>query len=177
MQVKQFVIVPYRSKAFDYAAFSCGERSMDLWLQQVAGQNERLNRSRTFLLVSAVHESRDVHGYFSLVNCQITPSDASAALRRPQKYPIPSTLLTRLAVSTTSQGEGLGSMLLGKAMMFTLAALEYSASELLIVDAIDEDAISFYQRHGFELIHDDGRRLFITTRRISASLDASHKDP
>lgn len=168
----KFHFVSYRSKAYDYASFSCGVELMDLWLQKSAGQNERLNRSRTFLLVDAGHESRVVYGYFALVNYQIAPEDASVVDGRPYRYPMPATLLTRLAVSSNVQGLGLGRLLLAQAMRHTLASLQYSGSEVFLVDAIDDNAVRFYERHGLQVLRDDGQRLFIPTRKIAASLDA-----
>lgn len=111
-----FQIVAYRSKAYDYANFSCGNDDMDRWLQQSAGQNERLNRSRTFLLVESAHESRRVCGYFALVNCQVSPEDSALIQGLSYKYPMPATMLTRLAISSELQGQRLGALLLTKAM-------------------------------------------------------------
>lgn len=173
MHLDRLKFVPYRSKAYAYSSFSCGNPDLDLWLQTSAGQNERQNRSRTFLLVDCTHESREVQGYFSLVNSQLLPREASAAAGRASKYPMPAILLTRLAVSTSAQGQGMGGLLLATAMRHALASLEHSASEVFVVDAIDSTAIAFYQRFGLTLLQEDGARLFIATRKIRAALDAT----
>lgn len=163
-------IVAYQRKAYDYAGFTCGNETMDNWLRSAAGQNQRQNRSRTFLLVDAEATVGGIHGYFALVNYHILPGEASLLLGRTHRYPMPATLLTRLAVASSSQGEGLGGLLLASAMRFTLAALEFSASEVFIVDAINDDAARFYQHHGLRLLRDDGQRLFVTTKDIAKTL-------
>lgn len=165
--------MPYRSKAYDYAGFVCGVETMDTWLQKHAGQNERLNRSRTFLLVDKSPESRKIYGYFALINCQISPADASLIRDTKHRYPMPATLLTRLAVCIDMQKQGIGQLLLVQAMKHTLKSLEYSASEVLLVDAIDDDAINFYKKFGLQLLQEDGSRLFIPTKKIANSFDGT----
>ncbi|MFT4187515.1 MAG: GNAT family N-acetyltransferase [Aeromicrobium sp.] len=173
MNPRLLKLVPYQSKRYDYTSFACGHESMDTWLQRHAGQNERLNRARTFLLVDRLEASRQIYGYFSLLNYQIVPSEATLVLNRRYRYPMPATLLARLAVASGAQNRGLGKLLLVRAMEHVLVALEHSASEVLLVDAIDDNAVAFYRRHGFQLLHGDGRRMFLPTQTIRASLDGS----
>ncbi|MFZ1382684.1 MAG: GNAT family N-acetyltransferase [Scrofimicrobium sp.] len=167
MSGSDFTFVPYRSRAYDYVRFSSGNRELDTWLREHGGQNQRLNRARTFLLVRTDPSSREVIGYFSLVNFQIGPKDAEQILKRDYRYPMPATLLTRLAVSRDRQGEGFGGVLLEQAMRHALLSLEFSASEMFVVDAADQNAIEFYKRHGLELLHEEGRRLIIPTLSIA----------
>lgn len=79
---------------------------------------------------------------------------------------MPATLLTRLAVSKFIHKQGFGTYLVYEAMMHTLAAGEHSASAVLLVDAIDENAIRFYEKCGFKRLHSDALRLFISTKDI-----------
>lgn len=64
----------------------------------------------------------------------------------------------------------MGSRLLIQAMRFALASLEFSGAEAFVVDAIDSDAIQFYQRHDLTLLQNDGGRLYILTQRIMETL-------
>ncbi len=80
MHSPELRFVPYRRRAFDYANFSCGDENLDEWFHLFAGQNQRMNRARTFLLINEAVDSSQVIGYFSLVNCQITPLDAGRIL-------------------------------------------------------------------------------------------------
>jgi len=86
---------------------------------------------------------------------------------------MPATLLTRLAVCIDMQKQGIGQLLLVQAMKHTLKSLEYSASEVLLVDAIDDDAINFYKKFGLQLLQEDGSRLFIPTKKIANSFDGT----
>ena len=44
---------------------------------------------------------------------------------------------------------------------------------MVIVDAIDDDAVTFYTRYGFRLIEGHQRRLFMTTASLRATVDAA----
>lgn len=168
-------IVPYRSKAFDYGGFTSGNRELDSWLHTYAGQNERHNRSRTFVLVEDDVESRAVLGYFALVNHQLQPGDVPRSMKLPHQYAVPATLLTKFAVSDACQGRGIGTIMLGHAMRHVVSGMQFSASELLVVDAIDDTAVRFYENRGFRRLKDDGQRLILSTRAIQRALDDASK--
>lgn len=167
-------VVDYRSKAYDYRSFCCGSSDMDRWLAQVAGQSEKRFETRTKLLVSGEPESRDVIGYYALQNFQVAPEQASQVRHKEWKYPLPATLLARLAVSVDHQGKGYGAQLLIDAMRSAGYAAEFSGSAVLVVDAIDGDAKRFYERYSFIPFEDDSKRLFMPMAKITNSLVASH---
>ena len=81
-------------------------------------------------------------------------------------------LLARLAVDPLEQGKGLGALLLAEALRKAVAAGEAAAARLVVVDAIDETAVRFYQRHGFMLAPKNEVRLYRSMKDISASLNA-----
>jgi len=177
MEKDQFKIVKYKRRAYAYADFSCGNASMDCWLKENAGQNERANRARTFLLVNADEHDRTVYGYFSLVNCQLEPYEARLIHGSQYRYSMPAILLVCLAVAEQLQGQYFGGALFDQAMRFTLASLEFSGVEVFVVDAIDTRAISFYQHQGLSLLEKDGMRLYVLTREIARNLDRSSPQP
>ena len=73
--------------------------------------------------------------------------------------------------STGSEhGVGLGGLLLTEALRKAVDAGEAAAARLVVVDAIDDDAVTFYQRHGFVLAPGHRRRLYRRTKDIRASL-------
>ncbi len=167
---------PYRSKTFDIDGFDCGVPELNEWLRYYAGQNQRLNRARTFLLLPAANDSRQVLGYFTLVNSQLSPDHASAALNRKYPYPMPGTLLARVAIDRRYQGHGLGKRALIEAMRHTLIAMEHSASEVLILDAVDHRAAIFYSKVGFTPLARHSLRMFMLTKHIRKSLAAYSQD-
>jgi predicted N-acetyltransferase YhbS len=71
-------------------------------------------------------------------------------MARNMPDPIPVVLLGRLAVRREFQGYGLGSDLLRHAMARTLVISAAAGARALLVHAIDDAAIAFYRRYGFE---------------------------
>ncbi|RVC56388.1 GNAT family N-acetyltransferase, partial [Mesorhizobium sp. M4B.F.Ca.ET.088.02.2.1] len=55
----------------------------------------------------------------------------------------------RLAVDQAFQGLGLGGDLLADALRRCLAVSEIAGVRAVVAHAIDDDAVGFYQRHGF----------------------------
>jgi len=155
----------------DLGAFSCGNEELDDWLRRHALAAQAMDSARTFVLV----HGQAIVGYFSLTMGSVQRADAPAKLVRglPQ-YPVGLVLLARLAIDLSSQGEGLGGRLLAHALRKALAAGEAAAARLVVVDAIDDTAIAFYERHGFIAVPEHPHRLYRRTKDIRASL---HHDP
>jgi len=65
------------------------------------------------------------------------------------RYPVPVALIGRLAVDKNFQGKGLGSILLADACQKVAQASAVLAVAGIIVDAKDDEAISFYGHFGF----------------------------
>lgn len=140
--------------------FACGNRALDRWLRSYASQSQRRDAARTF--VTAGSDGR-VLGYYTLVAAQIEQEGATGAVRRgmSRHFPIPVALIARLAVDRDHQGGGLGRSLLLDALRRILRASDELAVRAVIVEAIDDDAIAFYQRFGFEPSGIDPRLLMI----------------
>lgn len=85
------------------------------------------------------------------------------------KYSVPIMLLARLAVSLSHQGKGLGRLLLVDALRSAVEISERAGLQAVVVDAIDSDAIRFYQRHGFVLFEDSKSRLYLPLEVIKAT--------
>lgn len=64
---------------------------------------------------------------------------------------VPLLLIGRLAIDEVYQGKGLGTDLLRDALRRCLAAADIVGVRGVIAHAIDEDAMGFYQHHGFLL--------------------------
>lgn len=77
------------------------------------------------------------------------------------KYDIPIMLLARLAVDCRESGRGLGKALLKDATLRTIQAAKIAGLKLLLVNAKDETAATFYRKHGFESVIDDPLTLFL----------------
>jgi len=81
--------------------------------------------------------------------------------------------VARLAVDGADQGAGLGTRLLAEALRMAVSAVEAAAARLVVVDALDEDAATFYRRHGFIAPLDKPLHLFRRMKDVRLSLDAA----
>jgi GNAT superfamily N-acetyltransferase len=150
--------------------FQSGRDELDGWLQRHGLSAQQMDSARTFVLVRADR----VVGYFSLTMGSILRTDAPArVVRGLPGYPVGMVLLARLAVDEREQRRGVGSLLLAEALRKAALAGEAAAARLVVVDAIDERAVSFYMRHGFVAVPEHPRRLFRRLNEIGASLEAT----
>jgi GNAT superfamily N-acetyltransferase len=95
----------------------------------------------------------------------------TAKLRKGMPDKVPLLLIARLAVDTTFQGIGLGADLLADALRRCAAASEIAGVRAVIVHAIDDEAIAFYERHGFIASPLGERVLLMPIEAVRALLD------
>jgi GNAT superfamily N-acetyltransferase len=149
------------------ATFDSGSNELNGWLQRHALAAQQMDSARTFLLI----RDERVVGYFSLTMGSVLRQDAPAKLVRGlPAYPVGMVLLARLAVDRSAQGAGLGGLLLTEALRKAVDAGEAAAARLVVVDAIDDDAVAFYRHHGFVVAPGHDYRLYRRTKDIRASL-------
>lgn len=154
-------------RAFDRSLFSCGKPDLDDWLKTQAGQQERADNTRTFLAV----EGTKVVGYYATTTYRLDLDDVAQMYGvGKRKYPIPAVLLARLAVDSSFQGCGLGSQLLYHALIELAEASRHVGFEVVVVDAIDRDAVTFYAQRGFTQFEDHALRLFMTVKNLRKTI-------
>jgi GNAT superfamily N-acetyltransferase len=152
----------------DVSAFESGNEELDNWLRRHALAAQQMDSARTFLLV---RNSR-VAGFFSLTMGSVLRAEAPAKLVRGlPAYPIGMVLLARLAVDRSEQGKGLGALLLAEALRKAVAAGDAAAARLVVVDAIDDAAVRFYERLGFIAAPEHPRRLYRRMKDVRASIE------
>ena len=119
---------------------------------------ERDLLARTYLALSGVGGATHVAGYFSLSTVSVERASVAqlAALDRLPRFPIPGVLLARLAVDSRLQGQGLGRFLFEEALGLTLQLAHAGpvAFRVLVTDAIDAEAVRFYQHFGLARLGD-----------------------
>ncbi len=148
--------------------FDSGHAELDGWLRRHGLAAQEMDSARTFLIT----EDGRIIGYFSLTMGSVRREEAPRRLTRGMPgYPVGMVLVARLAVDRSEQGKGRGALLLAEALRKAVAAGEAAAARLVVVDAIDEQAASFYQRHGFFPTPDHPLRLYRRMSDIRASLD------
>lgn len=132
----------------DRAAFTCGTPALDTYLREQAGQHQRDGIATTHVLADDRTPGR-VLGYCSLSAAQLHLHDLQPPDRkRLPAYPVPAVRIGRLAVATEAQGRGYGRLLLGHAANCACALRQALGVRLLVVDAKDERAASFYAAFG-----------------------------
>jgi GNAT superfamily N-acetyltransferase len=118
---------------------------LDKWLRVSALTADRAGTARTFVW----SEDNDVVAYFSLAPHEVRRDTLPKRLGRGAPHSIPAILLARLALDSGLHGRGLGQQLLVDALSRAVTAVLAAGGRLVVVDAIDQRAASFYEHHGF----------------------------
>lgn len=134
------------SAEHDTSAFTCRHESLSTWLGKRALASAVSGASRTYVVCAA--EQRVV-GYYALAAGSIAIEAAPGRLRRNMPDPLPVIVLGRLAVHGDWEGRGVGSGLLKDAVLRSIHAASLIGVRALLCHSIDEEAKTFYQKHGF----------------------------
>lgn len=142
-----FTIEPLGAK-HDRAAFSCGAPALNTYLHKQAMQDFKKHVAAPFVVTP---DGKTIAGYYTLSQYTVELKDIPEGFaRKLPRYPVvPATLLGRLAVATNFRGRRLGETLLTDALRRTLHSTVEVASAAVVVDAKDDDALSFYRKYGF----------------------------
>ena len=151
----------------DRDSFSCGVESLDRYLKTQASQDVRRKANAVFVM-TAIDIPDAILGYFTLCATALDQGEVPEAARKHiPRYPLVSaTLLGRLAVDQTEHGKGLGAVLLANALRKASDSAGTVGSSMVVVDAIDDRAISFYEAHGFVRLAQSSR-LVIAMRSLA----------
>jgi ribosomal protein S18 acetylase RimI-like enzyme len=141
------------------AAFSCGVEPLDRYFQQQVTQDVR--RLATACYVAIEVASSRIAGYYTLAAGAVLLSGLPPELaKKLPRYPdVPVARLGRLAIDLGFQRRKLG------AAMLWDAVLRAKRSEVavygLVVDAKDDNAVAFYEHHGFTMLSVGERQLVL----------------
>ncbi len=148
--------------------FDCGKPPLNDFIRSLVGQYERRNLGRTYVAVAPGEER--VRGYYTLAGGAIAASGLPAQdAKKLPRHPVPIVLLARLAVDQGDQGQGLGAWLLKDALTRSLAISESLGIHAVVVDAMDEDAKTFYRKYGFLELTDHPMRLCLPVAALRAA--------
>ena len=129
----------------DISRFQSGVPGLDVWLRSKARLNEARGGARTYVAC----EGRRVVGFYSLAASAVERRRVPSRIGRNMPQPIPVILLGQLAIDTDYQGRGLGADLLIDAARRAMSAADVIGARAIIVQALNEEAKSFYERFGF----------------------------
>jgi len=162
------------SREHDVAQFDCGVSSLNAWLAEQALRAQQAGTARTFVWVTA--EAPDqVWAYFSLAPTEL----ARDVLSRGQSSgysTVPSYLLARLAVHADLRGLGYGGQVLVDALSRAASAADAGGGRLVVVDALDDAAASFYRHYDFTPVQDNPRRLVLKMANVRKLLGLPSRD-
>jgi ribosomal protein S18 acetylase RimI-like enzyme len=143
----------------DRSLFCCGEEVLDRYLRTQATQDIRRRMANCFVAIEVA--TGRIAAYYTLSSASIPMIDLPPEeTKRLPRYPtLPAVRIGRLAVDQGFQGRGLGAAILAdaahRAMQSDIAAFT------LLVDAKNEQAVAFYQHHGFRTLVSQPSTLFL----------------
>lgn len=163
-------VVSPLEKRHDRRAFSCGKQALDTYLKRQASQDMKRGLAAVFVLEG--ENDSEVAGFYALSSLSIEAGDltAFAAKGLPTLRSVPCTLLGQFAVHEKWKGQGIGAWLLGHVLHQVLVHAGEVGSYALVVDAIDEDAHTYWQHCGFIAFPNTGNRLFLPMKTIEGWL-------
>lgn len=147
----------------DLHAFDSGVRTLDDWLRLSARDSDGRNLTRTWVWHGGDHR---VVAYYTVAPYFIERETLTRKQGRGMPDRIPCYLLARLALDQTLRRQGLGSQLLASALLRIAAGASDLGGRFVVVDAIDNAAVAFYQHHGFADIAEAPGRLILPTKQI-----------
>ncbi len=153
-------------------AFTCGDDKLDRYLHENASQARKKGLAATFVAVRD-DAPGSVLGFYCLSNFLISGLTIPDVLRKKRNLPthsVAATLLGKLAVAKLEQGKGIGTELLANALQKAYGASANVASVCVVVDAVDESAVRFYEGFGFLRVPSQDLRLVIMMDTIGKAL-------
>lgn len=147
--------------------FACGKTSLDDWLKAHGFENEG-KASRTYVVVPK--GSTTIVGYYTLATGSVPLKEVPRKIRHGLPNPVPVMVLGRLAVDARHSGKGIGPAMLREALKRTLGISREAGVRALIVHAIDDEAVNFYTKYGFQQFPAGTRTMFLPIETLAASL-------
>ena len=148
----------------DRKTFSCGEPSLDAYIQRQAGQDVKRDLAACYILCPPA--SAAIVGYYTLSASSVELTELPLELAKQSgRYPlIPAVLRGRLAVDQRYHGQGMSSLLLVDALRRALRA--GVGVKLVLVDALHEHAAAFYEHFEFRRFEATPLRLYLPVSTI-----------
>jgi GNAT superfamily N-acetyltransferase len=159
----------------DRASFSCGESSIDEFLQKYAAQRQARLIGTPIVAVDADSDPRTIVGYYFVAPHEFRGDELPDPLRRGTRVgklsAVPGALLAQLGVSINHQGHGIGKRLLRHALERTLAVAHEWGCVAIVTDPIDERAREFYAGFDFISIRDGSTRMILPIQTVAAAVE------
>jgi predicted GNAT family N-acyltransferase len=152
-------------KTHNRNAFECEEQQLTDYIKKQVSQDIKKKLAVCFV---AIDSDNNVIGYYTLSSESLGREQIPDKYLRkvPQNYNAPVILLGRLARNITAKGTGLGEHLLLDALFRAFTLSEESIGAMaVIVDPMNQFAIKFYEKYGFEQLP-DSEKMFLSMSTI-----------
>lgn len=146
-------------KTHNRKAFECEEPQLTHYIQRQVSQDIKKKLAICFV---ATDNNNNVIGYYTLSSESLGREQIPDKYIKkvPQNYNAPVILLGRLARDITAKGTGLGEYLLLDVLFRAFTLSEESIGAMaVVVDPINEFAVKFYNKYGFEQLPDSEKML------------------
>ena len=152
-------------KTHNRNAFECEEQQLTDYIKKQVSQDIKKRLAVCFL---AIDNDNNVIGYYTLSSESLGREQIPDKYLKkvPQNYNAPVILLGRLARNITAKGTGLGEHLLLDALFRAFTLSEESIGAMaVVVDPMNQFAIKFYKKYGFEQLP-DSEKMFLPMSTI-----------
>ncbi|MCL2316676.1 MAG: GNAT family N-acetyltransferase [Actinomycetia bacterium] len=156
-----FISTPL-TKQHDVTDFTCGAAASDRWLRNEAWRAQVAGTARTRVWLSG----ESVVAYYAICPTSLQSDELPRSVGAGYSV-LPAYLLARLALACELQGQHLGGQLLIDALERLDAATTRFAGRLIVVDAMAESVVPFYERYGFRRVGATNR-LYLTAASLHA---------
>jgi GNAT superfamily N-acetyltransferase len=157
------------SSEHDRTSFDCGNDLLNNFIQKLASQYSRKNLGRTYV---ATMQDKQVVGYYTISTSRVDFENVPEELARHYPgIPIPVVLLGRLAVDKRFQRQGVGKLLLVRALRQAAELSEAVGIAAVEVHAVDNEARHFYLKYGFTALLDDQHHLYLPVKTIKKLIE------
>lgn len=130
--------------------FDCGNDQLNDYLRDTALLFQRRRFGVTVVMFDKNTPKNKVIGFYTLCPASVQlQSLPEKFLKGPKPNPIPAFLICRLAIDKHFQGKGLGQFIFMHALQKCLDQSFQIGGNIIIIDAKNEKAKSFYERFGY----------------------------
>jgi GNAT superfamily N-acetyltransferase len=137
--------------------FDCGVSALNIYLQQIANQDQTRGLARVYVLA----EQQQIIGFYSICAHSVPTNQLPDNIKFGGYSDTPFLLLGRLAVDNRYQRKGYGDALIYHAFKKTTEVAEKIGVLGMIVDAKDAKATMYYQKFGFKPLQASKNRLVL----------------
>jgi predicted N-acetyltransferase YhbS len=111
-----------------------------------------------------------VIAFYGLAAGSVRRQEIPKALSRNMPPSIPVLVLGRMAVDIKFQGQKIGAFLLRDALQRALSVAGNVGARAVLVHAIDQEVVTFYESYGFKPFPEGELTLFLSISDIAAAL-------